>query len=201
MTNIKIDCFGTTNFCQVSSLDKSIKINNPLGKETILEIFNHGTSSCTVKMKAKNFPINNDLKMANLMVSNVNKIFFKGSFLDFTKTETALDSIAPESSISYFFSMDLLSLVLEEKQLVFDFDLIFDFNCGTYVEEKNQIRNTVSAVLSSSDSASESAELSDSFFKSPVFFLLLSILFVAIFFVIMKFINDQKKKKQAKIMD
>lgn len=209
MTKIKIDCFAEDNSCQVDSPEKSIKMSNPLENETILEIFNHGADNCTVKMKTNNLSISDDLKIVNLMISNAQQIFFKGNFLDFTNNEIVLGLIAPRSSEKYFFSMDLLALVFEEKKLTFNFNLVFDFNCESYVEEKNQVENTADlrektikpAVLSSSDKASKSAELQNSFFRLPEFFLLLSILFVAIFFVIMKFINDQKKKKQAKTID
>lgn len=209
MTKIKVDCFAIDNFCQVNSPEKSIDINNPLEKEFVLEIFNHGADKCIVKMKTNNISVSDDFKMVNLMISSTQQILFKGNFLDFAKNEILLGMITPKSSANYVFYMDLFNLVFEEKKLDFGFDLVFDFNCESYIEEKSQMKNTSdlsertteSVVLSSNDSASESTKLSNFFYKLPEFFLLLSILFVAIFFVIMKFINDQKKKKQAKTID
>lgn len=194
MTNIKIDCFIGDNLCQVNSSDKSIQISSPLEKEIFLEIFNHGQNDCELLIRASNFSTDHDLETINLMIYNAEQIFFKDNLLVLREGST-VGLISATSSASYFFSIDLLNLVLEEKSLSLNFDLLFDFNCEEAINNSNQIKNT--NVLSASSSATEEIPSSDSFFKSPFLFFLLSSLFVIIFFVIMKVINGQKKKKQA----
>lgn len=206
MTNIRLDCFNKNDFCQLKSAEKSFLISNPLEKEFFLEIFNYGTNECSVKMKAINSSLNNDLKIANLTIIANKKVLFQDDLSMFFAKEIILGSIANNSSASYFFSIDLLSLVLEEKKLIFDFDLLFAFNCEEIVKNPNQIKNQPenlelkiekASVLSANSSVKEEIVSPTSFFKSSFFFLLLSSLFVVIFFVIMKFINGQKKKKQS----
>lgn len=204
MKKIRLDCFNTDKFCQITSLDKSIKINNPLEKEMNLEIFNHGTTNCTVKIKTNNFSVNDNLNFVNLIISNSQQIFFKDNLQIFKETEITLGSVMANSSVSYLFSMDLLNLLLEGEKFIFNFDLIFDFDCEEMLEKTEQIQKKIDSnnqfkettVLSANDAMKENVNLISFLFKSPSFFLLLSILFVILFFVIMKFIHEQKKKKR-----
>lgn len=203
MKEIKLDCFIANEFCQITSLDKSIKINNPLEKEVNLEIFNHGTTDCVVKIKTTSLSVNDDLNFANLTISNSKQIFFKDSLQIFKKTEIPLGYVMANSSANYLFSMDLLNLLLENKKFIFNFDLIFDFACEDTLEKTDQIQQKIdsssqlkeTSVLSANDTTKENTDSNNFLFGSPSFFLLLSILFVIIFFVIMKFIHEQKKKK------
>lgn len=185
-------------------MDKSIKIDNPLEKEMNLEIFNHGTTNCTVKIKTNNFSVNDNLNFVNLIISNSQQIFFKDNLQIFKETEITLGSVMANSSVSYLFSMDLLNLLLEGEKFIFNFDLIFDFDCEEMLEKTEQIQKKIDSnnqfkettVLSANDAMKENVNLISFLFKSPSFFLLLSILFVILFFVIMKFIHEQKKKKR-----
>lgn len=205
MKNIKLDCFNKNDFCQITSVEKSFLISSPIEREFILQIFNHGTNECTVKMRPINFSLNNDLKIANLTITTDGKILFQDDLSIFFAKEIILGSIAKKSSANYFFSIDLLSLVLEEKKLDFDFDLLFDFNCEDITKSFSEINNSPeiseheikkASVLSASSSVKTEVVPSNTFLKSSFFIFLLSSLFVIIFFVIMKFINGQKKKKQ-----
>jgi len=201
MKKISLDCFVADNFCQITSSDQSITIDNPLEKEVSLEVFNHGASNCVVKMKTVNFSTNNDLNLTKLILSDSKQIFFKDNLQIFKETEIVLGSIMANSSANYLFSIDLLDLVLEGKKLVFDFDLILDFDCEDLLEKNGQTQQKINsdvqfketAVLSANDVLQ--AKDTDREKVNPIF-LLLSILFVAIFFVIMKFIHEQKKKKR-----
>lgn len=206
MKEIKLDCFIANEFCQITSLDKSIKIDNPLEKEVNLEIFNHGTTDCVVKIKTTSLSVNDDLNFANLTISNSKQMLFKDSLQIFKETEITLGSVMTNSSANYLFSMDLLDLVLEGKKFAFNFDLIFDFACEDAedaLEKTDQIQQKIdsssqlkeTSVLSAKDTTKENTDSNNFLFGSPSFFLLLSILFVIIFFVIMKFIHEQKKKK------
>lgn len=204
MKKIKLDCFITNESCQITSLDKSIKIDNPLEKEFNLEIYNHGTTNCSVQIKTTNFSVNDDLNFANLTISNSKQMLFKDNLQTFKETEISLGSVMANSSVNYLFSMDLLNLLLENKKFIFDFDLIFDFTCEDVLEKTDQIQQKIdsnnqlkeTSVLSANDTIKENTDSNNFLFKSPSFFLLLSILFVIVFFVIMKFIHEQKKKKR-----
>ncbi len=203
MKEIKLDCFIANEFCQITSLDKSIKINNPLEKEVNLEIFNHGTTDCVVKIKTNSLSVNDDLNFANLTISNSKQMLFKDSLQIFKEIEIPLGYVMANSSANYLFSMDLLNLLLENKKFIFNFDLIFDFACEDTLEKTDQIQQKIgsssqlkeTSVLSANDTIKENTDSNNFLFGFPSFFLLLSILFVIIFFVIMKFIHEQKKKK------
>jgi len=204
MKKIKLDCFITNESCQITSLDKSIKIDNPLEKEVNLEIFNHGTTDCVVEIKTNSLFVKDDLNFANLTISNSRQMFFKDSLQIFKETEISLGSVMANSSVNYLFSMDLLNLLLENKKFIFDFNLIFDFTCEDVLEKTDQIQQKIdsnnqlkkTSVLSANNTIKENTDLNNFLFRSPSFFLLLSILFVIVFFVIMKFIHEQKKKKR-----
>lgn len=200
MTNIKLDCFNQNDYCQVMSTEKAFVINNPLERDFLLEIFNHSNKECFIKMGQQGFKMSNNLELVNLRVVSNGKILFQDSLLKFFTKETLLGSITSNSSASYFFSIDLLDLLLEEKQLATDFDLLFDFDCKESIKQSDQLVDQFKKanVLSASSSTQEEAVFPNSLFKSSFFLFLLSSLFVIIFFVIMRFINGQKKKKQAK---
>lgn len=209
MKNIKLDCFNKNDLCQVTSVDKSFLISNPLEREFILEIFNHQSSQCTIKTQSINALPNNDLTMANLKTANLTiikqgELLFQDDLSVFFTKEIFLGSIAGNSSASYSFFIDLLDLILQEKKLSFNFDLLFDFDCEETTKNVDQVKNETedlerktkrADVLSASSSVRAEATSSNSFFKPSFFLFLLSSLFVIIFFVIMKIINGQKKKK------
>lgn len=204
MKTIKLDCFNQVDFCQIISIEQSFLINNPLEGKFLLEIFNHGDNECTIVMKPSNFSKNDDLEKINMIITSDERIFFQDNLMSFFTKEVLLGSITNHSSVNYFFSVDLMRFILEEKKLTINFDLLFDFNCKRTNEFTNQDENSnyqtkKTNVLAASSSAEEEIALSSSFSRFSIL-LLLSSLFVIIFFVIMKFIHGQKKKKQKRVV-
>lgn len=208
MNQIKIDCFATTdNYCQLVSLDEAIKFSEPSEKEAIIEINNQGSKPCFVKMGVRQLNIDKDLQNFTLIVRREKQILFNGDFINSSTTEVDLGEILPNSSATYIWQMDLLDLVLAEEKLFVNFSLFFDFVCEdfanqidqeqkAYNSKDKQSEQKVLSAISQTETVSESSK----FFQKPIYLLLsLSVLFVIIFFVIMKFIHDQKKKKQRKI--
>ncbi len=204
MNQIKLDCFTTDNTCQLISLDRAINVNDPLAKEVFLEIINHSSNRCLVKMMAQSSANNEHLAVFNLIISKEKEILFNNSFAQFFKTEIDLGEILADSSATYVLQMDLLNLVLAQNKLLLGFNLIFSFTCEDLTDqiEQKEEDSTLASKQQSVLSATSQSEIISSPqepFSSPIYlFLLLSTLFVIIFFVIMKFIHGQKKKKQTK---
>ncbi len=207
MNQIKIDCFATDQSCQLVSLDQTIEVNDPSEKEAIIEISNQGPNRCFAKMKVQSLTSDDDLQVFELSISREKQILFNSSFANFSKTEINLGEILANSSATYVLQMDLLDLLLEEKSVLLNFTLVFDFTCEdsievTNYEDKISVMESTpneKAVLSAT-SSTEIVDLSSKSVQEPVHLLfLLPILFVIIFFVIMKLIHGQKKKKKTKI--
>jgi len=207
MNQLEINCFATDNTCQLVSLDKTIEFKEPLNKDVKIEINNQGSQHCLIKMRAQQLNVNKDFQNFTLSISREKQILFNGDFINFFTTEVDLGEISANSSAIYIWHMDLLNLILAEEKLFMNFSLFFDFVCEDFVNQIDQEQKVYNSkdkaneqnVLSVTSQA-EVVKVSSKFFQKPIYLLLsLSTLFVIIFFVIMKFIHEQKKKKQRKI--
>ncbi len=214
MKEINLACFSESQSCQIISQNQNLIITNPLENKYLLNINNLGTFDCQIDLESKNFSPQPLLTQANLVISQADKLIFHGSLVDFFQQKTNFGLIKAKTNQQYLFNFDFSSIFFEKERLLFNFDLVLNFNClesiaqnSELVSEKNQLseQNNQPMVLSAGTSINSSASGnnqtdSQEFHFSLFYYLLASCLFVCIFFVIIKFVNGKKKKSTKKLV-
>ena len=190
MKKIQLECFVKDENCQLTSAVHKMEFGQT-DREYSLLINNHSQNDCELKIESR-FVDSPKASPVNLLISDNNKLFFRGALLDFSSSVIDLQSIKANSSQEYLFNLEMSPVSTDLLNFTTQFDLVFDFDCQQTVASRS------AAVLAASTAAQPSVVISPEQNNNlPVLIYLCgSCLFVLVFFVIIKFINGKKKKNQ-----
>lgn len=200
MKTIKLNCLFDSQVCNFVDSQQNFQLNDPAENNFSLEINNLSLKNCDFYIKTKQLSGNEQADEINLLISRDNEIVYQESLDKFFQQKVNLGELEKQSNKQYFFIFDLSHLFFNPDKIELDFDLLLDFNCWlpeleiekfTPPAQTQKIHQASGSVLASNNQVIAPLEGQ---FNFPIF-LLLSILFVFLFFVIIKIVNGKKKKK------
>lgn len=198
MKTIKLNCLFDSQVCSFIDSWQNFQLNDPTENNFSLEINNLSLKNCDFYIKAQQLSGNEQADGINLLISRDDKIVYQETLDHFFQQKVNLGKLTKQSNSQYFFIFDLSPLFSNPEEIKLNYDLLLDFNCWLPELELESFQPLAQKIQQASGSVLANNDQMPSLLKGqPKFpvFLLLSILFVFLLFVIIKIVHGKKKKK------